>query len=351
MRCPTLSELPAPPEGKTGWPWTEETPTWDSTELEGPAPRISIVIPSYNQALFVEETLRAILLQGYPDLELIFAEDASTDDTLEVIEPYRPWMTLLPAPANRGMSNAINRGFRRASGEIVTWISTDDVYLPGAFQQAARRWQQDPECGALIGGFRFVDPESAPLGPVHPARLEPKAPLDLTVAPLSSWRLHQVATFYTAAGLDSAGRYVREDLYYVMDRDLLFRIARLHPVHLIDRPLALFRLHPESKSASKAKMLAFAGEFANLQLAYLSGEPQLDRRRKRIARRRRAKGFLRHGGRGQGSGRGLSLLRAAALAPSFLLHRTYWVRWLDLLGLGGLLRRALGRSEALERAL
>lgn len=342
MRSPRLADLPAPPPGRSGWPWTEETPPAETGGAQWPS--ISIVIPSYNQARFVEETLRAVLLQGYPHLELLFAEDGSTDGTAEVVTPYRPWLTWLPAPENLGMSNAINRGFRRAGGEIVTWIATDDVYLPGAFQRVAERFRQRRDCGALVGGVQFIDHRSRPVGEPRAARLEHPAPLDLSIAPPESWRLHQAATFYTAAGLELAGRYVREDLHYVMDRELIIRVARRRPVELIEETLTCFRLHRESKSWSSEKILDFADEFARLQDAFPPCSRAERVRRAQIKRTRRIKGYLRYGVRGDRIGRRVGcLLRAAALRPTLLAKRSYWVRWLAAVRLEEPLRRLLGR--------
>ncbi len=343
MKCPNLKELPPPPAGRTGWPWTEATPARD----EGPdaCPLISIVIPSYNQAGFVEETLRAILLQAYPKLELLYCEDASTDDTLQVIEPYRQWMTLLPAPENLGMSNAINRGYRVAAGEIVTWIATDDVYRPGAFWHVVDRWRGNPRCGALVGAVRFIDHDSAPVSGKIPARLARPAPLDLSIEPLENWRLHQASTFYTGEGLDVAGRYVREELLYVMDRELIFRAAGKRPVEILEPTIAHFRLHPESKSWSTGKVIEFAREFAQLQEAFINGKAGEDRIRRRIKRARLVKGYLRYGARGDRPGRRLAcLVKAVALRPGLLLSKTYYLRWLAALKLEEPLRRALGRD-------
>ena len=102
MKCPTLAELPPPPEGRSGWPWTEETPRRDLPTEDYPL--ISIVIPSYNQARFVVETLRAILLQAHPRLEIIVCDDGSTDATSAVLARYEPWLVLDLESRPGGMS-------------------------------------------------------------------------------------------------------------------------------------------------------------------------------------------------------------------------------------------------------
>src|SRR5262245_50300660 len=114
MKCPAVAELPPPPSGKTGWPWTDETPPLPSTQPDGsPWPRISIVTPSYNQSEFIEETIRSVLLQGYPDLEYIIIDGGSTDQSLDIIRKYARWLAYWISEKDRGQSHAINKGFER----------------------------------------------------------------------------------------------------------------------------------------------------------------------------------------------------------------------------------------------
>ncbi len=130
--CPRLDELPSPPAGKTGWPWTEESPQHSNTApgIE-PWPRISIVTPSYNQGKFIEETIRSVLLQGYPNLEYFVIDGGSTDNSIEIIRKYEKWLTYWVSEPDRGQAHAVNKGLERATSEIAAYLNSDDVYLRG----------------------------------------------------------------------------------------------------------------------------------------------------------------------------------------------------------------------------
>jgi len=107
---------PSPP-GKTGWPWTEETSRLPEKMSDGrPWPRISIVTPSYNQGQFIEETIRSVLLQGYPNLEYIVIDGGSSDGSVEILQEYEQWLAYWVSERDRGQADALNKGFRRASG-------------------------------------------------------------------------------------------------------------------------------------------------------------------------------------------------------------------------------------------
>lgn len=135
MHCPSLTELPPPPEGKTGWPWTVETPPLPPTRPDGsPWPRISIVTPSYNQGQYIEETIRSVLLQGYPDLEYIIIDGSSTDGSVEIIRKYERWLTYWVSEKDRGQVEALTKGFAHVSGKYLNWINSDDYLLPNALE-------------------------------------------------------------------------------------------------------------------------------------------------------------------------------------------------------------------------
>lgn len=135
MKCPTLSELPPPPPGKSGWPWTEET-LLTPEQSTSPMCRISIVSPSYNTGRYLEETIRSILLQGYSDLEYIIIDGGSSDGSVEIIKKYEKWITCWISEPDSGYADAVNKGFARATGDIRAWLPISDLYTPGALQTA-----------------------------------------------------------------------------------------------------------------------------------------------------------------------------------------------------------------------
>lgn len=141
MRCPTLASLPPPPSSKTGWPWTIQTPPLPGKRSDGSAwPRISIVTPSYNQGEYIEETIRSVLLQGYPNLEYIVMDGASTDGSIRIIEKYASWIASWESTKDCGQAHAINKGFHRATGSIYGWLNSDDFYFLGGLAAIAKAW-------------------------------------------------------------------------------------------------------------------------------------------------------------------------------------------------------------------
>jgi hypothetical protein len=133
MQCPSLAELPKPPSGRSGWPWTEESVRAPEQTLQGGSwPRITVVTPSFNQGQFIEETIRSILLQGYRNLEFFVLDGGSTDGSVEIIRKYERWLTYWVSERDGGQSAAINRGLRMGTGSHAAWINSDDMLCQDA---------------------------------------------------------------------------------------------------------------------------------------------------------------------------------------------------------------------------
>jgi glycosyltransferase involved in cell wall biosynthesis len=323
MPAVTLDQLPPPPAGRTGWPWTEQSPPLPP-DLNGKRwPRVTIVVPSFNQGQYLEETLRSILLQSYPDLELIVVDGGSTDQSVEIIRKYQQHITWWASERDKGQSHAINKGFARATGAIRGYLASDDVLEPGALQAVARAFGAGTSGGNLsadwiVGHVRYQEDGvgSWPL----------RAYAENSFA---DWFLHcpipQPGSFWSADLHRLAGEF-REDLHYYFDYEFWLRLRFLHqrrPV-ILDRELAVYRLHPASKTV--ANNAAFHVEGRMIRAGYERLLSDSQRLRLWFARRRhRAR---RHGSRclaSAASGQRLLaarfLLSAVALWPGVLFDR------------------------------
>jgi len=244
MRRPTLSRLPSPPPGKIGWPWTEETLQPPDTMPDGsPWPRISIVTPSYNQGQFIEETIRSALLQGYPNLEYIVIDGDSSDNSVEIIRKYEPWLTYWVSEPDNGQTEALNKGFERTTGSILTWLNSDDRLQPGALQSVAEFFLRHPEVGIAYGNFNKIDEYSN-----HISRCE---------APEFNLRHHivrdlipQPAALFRREVWGRIGP-LNHQFHYVMDHDFWSRAALHFPIAHFSALMADVRLHGSSKTVGQ----------------------------------------------------------------------------------------------------
>ncbi|HWA85399.1 MAG TPA: glycosyltransferase family 2 protein [Opitutus sp.] len=236
-----LRALPAPADRGFGWPWSEET---DAALLANPPPggwpKISIVCPSFRQGRFIEETIRSVLLQNYPATEFIVMDGGSDDGTVPLLEKYAPWLAHWESQPDGGQSQALNRGFARATGEIFGWINSDDYYLPGAFAAVARAFRASRR-PLLFGDWCERDGEAPALVARH------EHPAFAFQVRVGGRTLPSHATFWPRA----AHLPVNETLRFTMDADLFKRLAAsgLRPRH-IAQPLAVFRRHAEAKSST-----------------------------------------------------------------------------------------------------
>jgi cellulose synthase/poly-beta-1,6-N-acetylglucosamine synthase-like glycosyltransferase len=153
-----LSDLPPPPPRTFGWPWTAQTTAALGSLGAGQSlPKITVITPSFNQGRFIEETIRSVLLQHYPNLEYLIYDAGSSDGSVEAIRKYEPWLTFWVSEQDRGQAHAINKGLARASGEIVAWLNSDDTYRPGALAAAAAAATRHPDAAVVYADANWVD--------------------------------------------------------------------------------------------------------------------------------------------------------------------------------------------------
>ncbi len=245
MRCPTPDELPPPPPGKTGWPWTTGTPTpADTTRKSRNWPRISIVTPSYNQGAFIEETIRSILLQGYPDLEYLVIDGGSTDNSVEIIRKYEKWMAHWISQPDRGQADAIQKGFGGVTGPVSAYLNSDDIYMPGALLRVSERFQSHPNLGVVYGNLYRIDPDDRVIEEHRNTPFMRKGYL------YGGFFLHQPCTFWKTKLVRDLGGFNAE-FRFDMDNDLFMRMTLANAQFGFERAfLAGFRVHPASKTST-----------------------------------------------------------------------------------------------------
>ncbi|MBB6128048.1 glycosyltransferase family 2 protein [Mucilaginibacter lappiensis] len=227
-----LNILPKPETDKTGWPWTEETsPALYDEKITWP--KLTIVTPSFNQGHFLEETIRSILLQNYPNLEYIVIDGGSTDGSHKILEKYSPWISYWQSKKDKGQSNAINLGFSLASGNYYAWINSDDYYLKNIFHLVANTFLKHQT--AFVYGYAFNKKNNE---------------LELmTVPPLYDYflkipSLPQPACFWSA----SIHQPVWEEMYCALDYELWLRLVKGHKRKRIRQPLAVANVHDDAKT-------------------------------------------------------------------------------------------------------
>jgi glycosyltransferase involved in cell wall biosynthesis len=175
-------------------------------------PSISIVVPNYNGGATIEATLRSLIEQNYPNLEILVVDGGSEDNSVEVIRQYEHHIAWWVSEEDTGQSNAINKGFARAKGEIVNWLCSDDVLLPGALHTVARVFRESPSVDVVsgVGEFRYDDPRKN--------RLEVPSAFQLRLMPCTN-SIPQPACFFKRALLRREPS-IDETLHYTMDFEL-----------------------------------------------------------------------------------------------------------------------------------
>jgi len=221
----------------------------DSAQDHGNCMRISIITPSYNQAQFLEQTIRSVLAQNYPNLEYIIIDGGSTDGSVDIIRKYEPELAYWTSEKDGGQAEAISRGFARATGQIIGWQNSDDLYLPGALHAFAKKFTSHPQVNVLMGGCLWIDERGQTLRTRRGyPRYYPGQELTHGEALLWGMGHNQPATLFRreaylrAGGLDT-------NLHCCFDYDLLLRLTKDAPAAPLFYPAACFRIHGESKTS------------------------------------------------------------------------------------------------------
>lgn len=202
---------------------------------------VSIVTPSFNQARFLEETICSVLDQDYPNIEYIIVDGGSTDGSLDIIKKYRANLAWWVSEPDQGQTDAINKGFKRANGEILAWLNSDDTYLPNAVSEAVEFFQTHPETGLVYGDANLIDEQGKLLGR-FPARQT-----DYRRLRRGYVHIPQQAAFFSARIWKDVGP-LDPSFYFAMDYDLWVRIARVSPISHIESTWANFRIHSQGKT-------------------------------------------------------------------------------------------------------
>ncbi len=204
-------------------------------------PLVSIVTPSFNQARFLEETILSVLNQDYPNIEYIIIDGASTDGSLEIIQKYVGSLAHWESMPDQGQTDAINKGFAKASGQIYAWLNSDDILLPGAVTSAVEALQANPQLGMVYGDATLIDATGRKITNF------PAAQTDLTRLKRGYVHIPQQAAFFRADLWKKVGP-LDPTFYFAMDYDLWVRIAREAPILYLQQLWASFRLHGDAKS-------------------------------------------------------------------------------------------------------
>lgn len=217
-------------------------------------PKISIITPSFNQGPFLEETILSVLQQGYPNLEYIIIDGGSTDESVGIIKRYQDRLHYWVSEKDSGQSEALNKGLRRATGDIIGWLCSDDLYLPGTFEKVVRIFEQHPAAGMLHG-------RSILFGKGKKELIKGAEPKDLELRYFSVIPFPQPSSFFTRTAINHTG-LLDESLHFAMDYDLLIRVAGQFELLRTEEVLSKYRLHSSSKTVSQ--LPKFAVEWARV---------------------------------------------------------------------------------------
>ncbi|MDQ2856786.1 MAG: glycosyltransferase [Acidobacteriota bacterium] len=213
-------------------------------------PIVSVVTPTYNQAEFLRDTVESVLAQDYPHIEHQVIDDGSTDETPQILAEYSDRVAV-ERQANQGQTPTINKGWQRAKGEILTWLNSDDTFLPGAVTRAVDYLEQHPEVGIVFGDTLFTRPDGEPI-----ERSKKRADFDYREFVLQCENpIAQPSAFIRRAVIEDVG-LLDPQFYYFMDWDFWLRAGIRHRITYVPELFSTYRLHKDSKTVAQANKAA-----------------------------------------------------------------------------------------------
>jgi glycosyltransferase involved in cell wall biosynthesis len=207
-------------------------------------PFVSIVTPSYNQAKYLERTILSVLNQDYENIEYIVMDGGSDDGSLEILKKYENRLTYWESKKDKGQTDAINKGFAKAKGQILAWLNSDDTYQPGAISEMVEFMVNHPEVGLVYGDCNFINADEEVIGKFNAAQTD--------YARLTRGYVHipQQAAFWRANLWQQVGP-LDDSIYFAMDYDLWLRLAEISKIVYLPRLWANFRLHGDAKTIAE----------------------------------------------------------------------------------------------------
>lgn len=207
-------------------------------------PLVSVVTPSFNQGEFLEDTIRSVLAQDYPAIEYIIVDGGSTDTSIDIIKRYSSDITWWVSEPDEGQASAINKGMSQAKGEIVAWLNSDDLYLPGAISSAANEFLADPQIGMVYGNAVTINEKGCPIRElIFP---------DWTIEDFIQFRIICQPAVFMRRSLYEKVSGLNPDYHFMLDHHLWIRIASQTPIKHVSALWAAARHHQAAKNVSQS---------------------------------------------------------------------------------------------------
>lgn len=301
---------------------------------------VSIITPSFNQAKYLEQTIRSVLDQGYSNIEYILIDGASSDGSVEIIKKYSDQLTYWVSEKDNGQADAINKGFARASGEILAWLNSDDYYLPDAISAAVKVFEENPDAVLVYGNMLAVDEHGRTINTLKYRQLNFEDLLCFQI-------IGQPAVFMRRSALQRTNG-LDLSFHFLLDHLLWIQLAQHGKILHVDQTWSAARYHPEAKNRAKAaefgreafRILEVLKQDKNI----VASLAKVDRRARASAHRVDAR-YLLDGG--QPAKALLAWVKALLLHPLTALARMNILvsSILNLLGLGKLREKFLKMRE------